>query len=431
MNLYAFILIFIQLASSCFLVSIQRNHLINNIDKAFFYIMPNSIPVVGSLLLIFFSDIAISLSLSLFVFCCTFGLSILVGYLLFSKLQLAQAKLTSSHQQANDSFLQQTQSYINALEELMGEVLPVVSKQIKTSKEHVEQEVLSLTDTFLAITKKINFLLDDQRKSDDNAVIDRLLTGTKTILNGVINDLCNLNSNEQTILQEIEKLSSYTYTAELQSMANDVRNVADNINLLALNAAIEAARAGEHGRGFAVVADEIKKLASSSASTGSRMNKTLDDINTAMKSALTSSETTTQVYSKTIENSSEHIEKVLTDIENTLHAFKDKSQTLADASEQIQGEVFHVITALQFQDRVTQILEHAEHNLYDLNELLLANQAMPMTERSADLIQTNDMLEKMALRYTVPEELANHQATVAGEQKTSEQESKGDDLTFF
>jgi methyl-accepting chemotaxis protein len=389
--------------------------------------MPSSIPVVGSLLLIFFTDIA--MTSSLFIFCCTFGLSLFVGYFLFSKLQLAEAKLVSFHHQANDSFIQQTQSYIDALEELMGEVLSVVSKQIKTSKKHVEQEVLSLTDTFLAITKKISLLLDDQRKSDDDAVIGTLLTDTKTILNGVINDLCNLNSNEQTIFQEIEHLSSHT--AELESMANDVRNVANNINLLALNAAIEAARAGEHGRGFAVVADEIKKLASSSASTGSRMNKTLDDVNTAMARALTSSKATTQVYSKTIESSSEYIEKVLTDIENTLHAFKDKSQTLADASEQIQSEVFNVITALQFQDRVTQILEHAHHNLHDLTELLLANQAVPTIERSADLIQTNDILEKMALRYTVPEELANHQATVTGEQKTLGKESKGDDLTFF
>ncbi|MBA6341635.1 hypothetical protein H4J59_11610 [Colwellia sp. MB02u-10] len=398
----------------------------NNIDKAFFYIIPSSIPVVGYLLLIFLTDIA--MTLSLFIFCCTFGLSLFVGYVLLSKLQLAQAKLASSHQ-ANDSFIQQTQSYIDALEELMREVLPVVSKQIKTSKDQVEQEVLSLTDTFLAITKKISLVLDEQRKSDDDAVIGTLLTGTKTILNGVINDLCNLNCNEKTMFQEVEQLSSYT--AELESMANDVRNVADNINLLALNAAIEAARAGEHGRGFAVVADEIKKLANSSANTGSRMNKTLDDINTAMANALTSSRATTQFYSKTIESSSEHIENVLTDIENTLHAFKDKSQTLADASEQIQGEVNHVITALQFQDRVTQILGNAEHNLYDLNELLLANKAVPTTERSADLIKKNDILEKMALRYTVPEELTNHQAIVAGEQKTQGQESQGNNLTFF
>jgi len=394
-------------------------------NKKFFYLMPSSIVVVVLLLLLFFTNVA--LHLLLVIFACSTGFSFIVGHILYSKVQLGLAEQESSNNQANDNFSRQTQSYIEALEGLMREVLPVVSQQIQTSKNHTQQEISSLTEIFSDITKKLSALLDNQDKKDDDAVIDLLLTKAKSILNGVIKDLYNLNVTGKRMFKEIEQLA--TRTAELESMANDVRSVADNINLLALNAAIEAARAGEHGRGFAVVADEIKKLANSSANTGSQINKTIADINASMASALSLSKTTSQVDGDTIDNDAGYIEKLLIEVENTLCSFKDNSKALTETSEEIQGDIYQVITALQFQDRVIQMLDHAELNLHDLNELLLTNKGTAHAERKGDLIKTDVIMKKMELRYTMPEELANHRATVTGGKETGEKPSSG--ITFF
>ncbi|MFT6776385.1 MAG: methyl-accepting chemotaxis protein [Paraglaciecola sp.] len=399
----------------------------SNIDKYFFYLMPSSILIVGSLLLFFVTNIALNSLLS--IFACLLALSLFFGYISYKKVQSVCAAIELHNQQTNDSYIYQTESYIDTLESLMGEVIPIVSKQIHTSKQHTEQEILSLTDTFFNMTLKIGVLLDNQKKNDVEDVISSLLQGVKAILNGVVGGLSELNASGKGITHEVAELSAHT--VNLEHMANEVRAVADNINLLSLNAAIEAARAGENGRGFAVVADEIRKLAGTSAETGANIRKAVKEIDVAMKLALNLAKSTADVGSETIKNSAGYIDNVLSDIEKTLNSFKENSQTLAESSEEIQSEIHGVISALQFQDRVTQMLDHAEHNLDDLNGVLLANKDVVHTDRCADLIQKNEILKKMELRYTMPEELVNHQAKISGENEITGQKSISEDLTFF
>jgi methyl-accepting chemotaxis protein len=77
------------------------------------------------------------------------------------------------------------------------------------------------------------------------------------------------------------------------------------------------------------------------------------------------------------------------------------------------------------------MLDHAEHNLDDLNKVLLENKYVTYKERSSELIKKNEILKKMELRYTMPEELINHRTKISGKNEITEQESKSENLTFF
>jgi len=215
------------------------------------------------------------------------------------------------------------------------------------------------------------------------------------------------------------------YNEELKSMAAGVAAIAAQTNLLALNAAIEAARAGEAGRGFAVVADEVRKLSSLSSETGKRMADKVEIINAAIQSVSSAAESSAAHDQEAVRTSEQSIENVLASFNNLASQLAQSSEVLRAESTGIHAEIADALVALQFQDRVSQILVHVRANLDELYQEIERYQQARDGHGRVQPMNAADWLVAMEKTYTTNEQRSIHQGGKA------DARAETTEITFF
>ncbi|GAB3034521.1 methyl-accepting chemotaxis protein [Bowmanella dokdonensis] len=154
----------------------------------------------------------------------------------------------------------------------------------------------------------------------------------------------------------------------LRQRVEDVQKIAAQINLLALNAAIEAARAGESGRGFAVVADEVRKLAGHSATTGEQINQSVEGFETGLMTLVKEAQQAFDDSREQHQQNHQVSKQAIGEITGQLDALMEDTNNLLFLRSEVSEHMQQVIYHLQFQDRLSQILEHLVETLEQVAE---------------------------------------------------------------
>ena len=263
----------------------------------------------------------------------------------------------------------------------MERVVDDVRQSVQTSNSSVS-DLSALTEELSATMQDISEIASVINTNTDNVAKEVELIAEKTDeLTGYTKDMkahaqsmesvarTNMESTDRKVSEILEVLQKAIEDSnsvkQVNSLTNDILNIASQTNLLALNASIEAARAGEAGRGFAVVASEISQLAAASQEAANNIQR----INAVVTNSVTNlsdnanglvsyiNDSILPEFERFVESGVEYNDKA-SFIEGTMTDFKEKTDSLKQSMLEISSSINTISHAIN--EGVTGVVSAAD-----------------------------------------------------------------------
>ncbi|MDD2712406.1 MAG: methyl-accepting chemotaxis protein [Simplicispira sp.] len=288
-------------------------------------------------------------------------------------------------------------------------IAPVWVSHIGNARQQMEDGITALTVRFSEIVQRLEHAVDTASQataSGDGQDLGAVFQRSQEELTQVLSSQTAAMASMAAMLEKVESLNPFTQ--QLQDMASEVAKIASQTNLLALNAAIEAARSGEHGRGFAVVAKEFRMLSQQSGETGRRIAQMVAVISDAITTTSSAAQASVREEDDSLRLSQERIGSVMDNFKSITSGLQTSTDLLKNESLAIHADIGDVLVNLQFQDRVSQMLNQVENNITHIPSHFKKHEQECLAKGRLEPLDAEGFLVEMRKSYVMQDQHLAH-----------------------
>ncbi|MBL8451632.1 MAG: chemotaxis protein [Zoogloea sp.] len=290
-----------------------------------------------------------------------------------------------------------------------------IREEVDQVQQMLSEAIASLTGSFHGILAATNaqqaiamsLASDDADGDGDEGMrLDEFVAQTSGVMQRVVDSVIMNSKLGMELVELTDRISKRA--RDVESILTEISGIAKQTNLLALNAAIEAARAGEAGRGFAVVADEVRDLSTRTSQCSQQIAVVMQGMREGVKGTEEAIEKLASTDMNFALESKQQVEQVLISMEGLNRQRGDAIGRLAEHAQVMDAEVNRAVTALQFQDLVSQLIAHVDRRVNGLTQLMGQFDALSgciqQATTAGDAVPLLRVVEEMRVQLSALEE---------------------------
>ncbi len=314
-------------------------------------------------------------------------------------------------------------------------VLPVMALQLRNTVREVEDAVVGVCGSFQEIARRAREVVSSgvlccaaSGPGQGGTGVERLIEDTRQTMGRLLQRIeqsSQVSAATVSRLQEIEKRMQGVH----ETLA-EIDRISAQARLLAFNGQLEAARAGEYGAAFGIVATETAKMAQHTVDASKSIRAMIDTLSTNITSGAAELRHRVELDQQEVAGSRSEVTQSLDALAGLHTKFCRAVEETKTNSVQIGEDISQAVVAMQFQDAMSQRMEHVAHTLEEIHGCLLARLTqVDRQDPAADAPAPHDWSERMRDRYTMANEHRTLAAHLGG--PGSRDEAVGDNVQLF